>query len=130
MDFFITCDVNWETKVDKTRDAIIDITGYEAFFKKRSYGNSIFGICVVLMCRNPSLNFKQRIRYLKEKRQIYFDIMLDYDVFVHAEQNDRNTLAARKLIEEIPLIIAKYKFEDFDLKKFQTDLTKCLRSLL
>ncbi len=49
--------------------------------------------------------------------------MLDFDLFMKIEQEDRNKIVFDKLVEEEPLIIKKYKFEDFDLENFTNDWT-------
>ncbi|MDB4904018.1 MAG: hypothetical protein JWQ63_3299 [Mucilaginibacter sp.] len=78
MRVFITCDANWEAKIDKVLN-ILSETGYKAVFERRDYGTTIDGIGIVLMCRDPSLKFKQRIRYSRKDRTIYMDIMLNFN---------------------------------------------------
>jgi hypothetical protein len=129
MRFFITCDANWDARIDKVISTI-NKTGYEVLFEKRDYGKSLEGVAVILMCRDPSLNFKQRIRYSKKEKDIYIDIMLDFFQFVRIEQVEREKIVAEKLIAEIPPIIAKYKLENFNLTKFKADLVKCFKKML
>jgi hypothetical protein len=129
MRFFITYDANWDAKVDKVVSAI-NKTSCEAFFERQNYGTSLEGVAVILMCRDPSLNFKQRIRYSKKEKELYLDIMLDFLQFVKIEQKERDKIVAEKLIAEIPPIIARYKFEDFNLPKFEKDLVKCMKKML
>jgi len=129
MTFFITSDSNWEAKIDKVLYAIQD-TGCQLYFEKKDYGKSINGIGVVLMCRDPYLNFKQRIRFEKKSSWLSLDIMLDFDQFKNLDQNQRNKIAAEKFISEIPAIIAKYKFKDFDLERFSADLSKFMKKLI
>jgi len=82
------------------------------------------------MCRDPYLNFKQRIRFEKKSSWLSLDIMLDFDQFKNLDQNQRNKIAAEKFISEIPAIIAKYKFKDFDLERFSADLSKFMKKLI
>jgi hypothetical protein len=128
MRFFITYDANWEAKIDKVLEALNE-TSYKSIFEKGDYGTSLDGITVVLMCRDPHLNFKQRIRYSKKEKKIYIDIMLDFFQFIQIEQKERDKIVAEKLIAEIQPIIAKYKFEDFNLAKFEKDLVKCMKKI-
>jgi hypothetical protein len=116
----ILCDIAEETKVDKVMRAIYD-TGYRHFFDEHIYGDTVHGICIILMCRDPYLKFKQRIRFSKKEKKLYMDIMLDYNQFIDVDQLVRNTIVAKKLIIEVPQIIAKYKFKDFNLSKFELD---------
>ncbi len=117
----ILADFYWETKIDKVLDFLSN-TGYRRFFEDKNYGSSLGGIVVGLMCHEPSLNLKQRIRLSKKEKIIYVDIMLDYTLFMKIDQNKRNEIVISKIKNEIPPIISKYKFEDFDLLRFENDL--------
>lgn len=75
------------------------------------------------MCRNPELNFKQRIRYTKKDQNLSFDLMLDYNQFVVMTPDQRVSEMCKRLLEEMPPIVKKYKFPDFDLDKFMDNLT-------
>jgi len=127
--FNILADFYWESKVDKVLDRLSTI-GYRRFFVEQYYGSSLEGITVVLMCQNPDLNLKQRIRFSKKEKKIYLDLMLDLNQFLLIDQRQKERVAAEKLIEEIPVIISKYKLNDFNLPKFESDLKKALSVLL
>ncbi|HMT54766.1 MAG TPA: hypothetical protein PKD16_16945 [Saprospiraceae bacterium] len=129
MRFFITCDSFWEAQVDKVIDRIDD-TGYKRYFSEQDYGTSLDGITVVLMCQAPNLNLKQRIRLSKKEKKIYLDIMLDLPHFLEIAQKDKEKIIVDKLIAEIPPIITKYKLEDFNLAKFETDLENWMSKIL
>ena len=96
--------------------------GIKDFFAAKDYGTSIVGVSVFLICRDPSYNFKQRIRYLKKEQKLSLDIMLDLNEFKLIDQTEREKIVAGKLVKEITPVIAKYKFADFDLIRFETDL--------
>lgn len=128
MRFNLLSDANWESKVDKVLDSLSDF-GYRDFFEQRNYGKSLDGITVILMCKNPKSNFKQRIRCSQKEKRLYLDIMLDLNEFTHIEQADREKIVARKLVTDLPPIIAKYKFPDFDLTRFESDLRDLLKNI-
>jgi hypothetical protein len=50
------------------------------------------------------------------------DVMLDLDVMSNADPETRKRIVAEKIITEIPKIVAKKKFKDFDLLRFSKDL--------
>ncbi|MCX2576358.1 hypothetical protein [Pedobacter sandarakinus] len=129
MRFFITCDSFWETRVDKVIDSI-DNTGYKQYFSEQDYGSSLQGVTIVLMCQDPNLNLKKRIRFSKKEKKIYIDIMLDLNQFLKIDQKEREKIVVEKIIVEIPPIIAKYKFEDFNYIKFKADLQKWMSKIL
>ena len=119
----ILCDADWEAKIDKVLDNFSNL-GYRRFFEERSYGSSLEGVTIVLMCQNPKLNLKQRIKHSIKEKKIYLDIMLDLLQMKSIDQQQRNKIVADKIINEVSPIIAKYKFNDFDLVKFKEDLKK------
>ena len=51
------------------------------------------------------------------------DIMLDYHEFVAMTHEQRVTALCEKLLQEMPPIVRKYKFDDFDLDKLVSSLT-------
>lgn len=125
MRFNILSDADWDSKIDKVLDTFSNF-GYRRLFEEKKYGDSLYGITVVFMCRNTEYNFKQRIKYSKKEKKIYLDIMLDLNQFKQIEQREKERIVAQKLISEIPPIISKYKFTDFDLPSFEADLKKLL----
>ena len=129
MRLFITCDSSWESKVDKVLNKLFD-TGYNSFFENQNYGSSLNCIAIVLMCQNPRLNLKRRIRFVRKEKTVYFDIMLDLDQFISIDQKEREKVIVGKIISEIPPLVSKYKLEDFDLIKFEMDLKKWMNKIL
>lgn len=118
MDFRISADVHKDSKVDE----VLYELELDEHFSNRYYDDSGITIFIVLMCRAPYLNFKQRIRLSKTENCLYMDIMLDFEQMKDATPGERKSIVAEKLITEVPQIIAKYKFRDFDLGRFSADL--------
>jgi hypothetical protein len=115
----ILSDSNWEAKLDHAMRAL----ALHDFFENRSYGQDLSGgIIVVLMCRDPDLKFKQRIRFSKKPQRLYMDIMLSLPEFISATHAQRRQILAARLTDDIPRIIAKYRFKKFDLPGFSNDL--------
>lgn len=56
--------------------------------------------------------------------------MLDLPRFLDIAQKEREKIIVDKLIAEIPPIITKYKLEDFNLTKFETDLKNWMSKIL
>ncbi|MBC7748984.1 MAG: hypothetical protein H7Z76_10500 [Methylotenera sp.] len=128
MKFFLTCDVDWESRIDKVLHALID-SGIKAFFEKKEYGDSLIDISINLNCNNPDYNHKQRIRFLKLEKVLYLDLMFDLNQFKSIEQSERQNIVAKKMVTELPAIIAKYKFKNFDLLAFEADLVGCFKQI-
>jgi hypothetical protein len=120
--FLITADANSETGVGEA-SIFMTSSGFYKFIEQQNYGLSLKGLCVIFMCRAPELEFKQRIRYSKKDQKLYFDLMLDYNQFVDMSDEQRVSEMCIKLLEEMPPIVKKYKFSDFDLDKFMNNLS-------
>ncbi len=127
MRFFTTYDANSEANLDEILDALDD-GGFDGFFAEKFYDDSGIKITVVFMCRDPRWNFRQRIRFSKKENKLYLDIMLDLDQMKNSETEAKKRIVAEKMINEIPQIIAKYKFKDFDLLRFSADLREWFAS--
>ncbi len=122
MTMFITCDAWWESKVDKVLDDLADL-GFRRFFEDKDYGGSVAGMGIIMMCEPASLNLKQRIRFSKEKKKLSMDIMLDLEQMMQLDHESRRRIIAEKIVTEVPLVLKKYKFKDFDLPRFSKDLS-------
>jgi hypothetical protein len=116
----ITSDANVESGVGQVVDEISGPT--RRHFVPKSYGGGLAGVGVVLMCRDPKLNFKRRIRLARKERTLYMDVMLDLTEMRAADHGKRNLIIRERLIGEIPAIVRKYSVEDFDAPRFEQDL--------
>ena len=121
MDFGITCDAWWETRVSEVIN-LLPIREMRDEFYGKFYGNDINDIFIVLMCRQPEYNFKPRVRFNKKEKALYTNIMLDFDFFINATQEQRNKKVLDQILVELPVIISKYEFKNFDTLRFIDDI--------
>ena len=117
----ITSDSNAGSGVGEVVDELSGPT--EMHFVPKDYGAGLVRIVVVLMCRDPELAFKRRLRLSAKERILYMDIMLDLDQMRRANHQTRRKLIVEQLIREIPAVLRKYKDLDFDEAHFLQDLT-------
>lgn len=120
MKFGITCDANIESGVSEVIYGMNK--AFDEYFGDRFYDDSGIGLFIVLMCRDPQWNFKQRIRFVKKRNTLYVDIMLDLDEMRRSDLSARKRIVGEKIVNEVPQIAAKYKFKGFDLRRFTRDL--------
>jgi hypothetical protein len=106
-----------------TRAGIFD------YFRNKGYGESIGLIVVMLWCREPEFASKPHIRYMKATKALNIDIQFDQAKTESMETDQRHRFVAQKLLTEVPRIIAKYKFPDFDLPRFENDLKEFFNKL-
>jgi len=120
MKFFLTCDIDWESKVDKVHSALVDHK-YRQYFAARDYGAGVSEVAVILMCQNPELGLKPRLRFSKKTKVLSMDVMLDLPSLIGIEMEERQRIVANRMLEDIPKNVLKYKIEDFDGQRFVFD---------
>jgi hypothetical protein len=124
----IVADADWESRLDRVFKSLSS-SRYKAFFESKDYGIGLQGIGIVLMCRDPSLQFKQRIRFVKKDKQLYLDVMLDLNALRQMEDDERMQTVVSRLRDEVPAVLGKYSFHEFDCKGFLADFTRWLNTL-
>jgi len=125
---FATSDANWESKINHA----LKVLDLRRSFEERNvdYGASLTEICIVFMCRDPELNLKQRIRYMKATRDFSMDIMLHLPEVIRMTHPERRQLIADALLRQVPERLRRYDFPDFDYARFEVDWTNDIRSQL
>jgi hypothetical protein len=116
----ITSDANSESGVGEIVDEISGPTRRN--FVSKNYGVGLLGVAVVLMCRDPKLNFRRRVRFARKQKMVFMDIMLDLDQMRHAEHERRKRIVVERLAQEIPEVLSKYSIRDFDEARLEKDL--------
>jgi hypothetical protein len=123
----VTSDANQESGVGVL---VLEISGpTRKEFLHRTYGSGLSGLVVVLMCRDPDLNFKRRIRFSKKEKKLYMDVMLDLSQMMRADHAVRKRIITDQLATEVPAILRKYAFDDFDEARFVDDWKNWLREI-
>jgi hypothetical protein len=110
-------DSNWEAKIAHA----IRPLSLKSYFEGRCYGSGLAGLAIVLMSRDPAHAFRRRVRFERQTRILYTDVMLDLAEMRRPGHVERRALIARRLFEDIPPTIAKYRLPDFDLNEFSKD---------
>ncbi len=123
----ITGDITTESGVGPVIDAISG-PAYDHFTPKE-YGIGLIGVCVVLMCTDPRLDLKRRVRLSKKDRTLYMDIMLNHGDMAATTASRRKQVIVERIGAEVPEILSKYTIACFDRDAFLTDLGKWLSSL-
>lgn len=101
---------------------------WEAFAK--DYGDGLDLIGVDLICSKLLDGLKPRIRHAKKEKALYMDIMLTFDEFASATAEERKKIAGQRLLDDVPRIVRKYKFANFDTELFLSDFKKYYSDLL
>ena len=74
------------------------------------------------MCCDPDIIFKRKLRFSKKEKVLYMDIILNHDQFSVMSHEQRISEICKILLEKIPFIFKKYKFNDFNSSKLMKNL--------
>lgn len=124
----ISADAEWQSGVGQVVDWLAT-TNYFDVFENRDYGAAVEGMGVFLICRDPIYGFKRRIKHLKKDKRFYMDIMLNLSDFVDVKFEARRILVLKALVKEVPEVLKKYSFVDFDRDTFLADFNKTFSPL-
>lgn len=116
----ITSDANDESGVGEVVDELSGPT--RRHFSPKDYGSGLIGVVVVLMCRDPSLNFKRRVRFARKEKKLYMDVMLDLAYLVNVDHENRKKTIIERVLSEVPTTLHKYALKEFDETRFVQDL--------
>jgi hypothetical protein len=126
MHFRITGDIEAESGLGQIITSLSGPT--RQHFLTRDYGIGLLGIGVVLVCQDPNLNLKQRIRFSRKEKQFYLDIMLDLEQMQKSPPKVRTIIVLRRIAEDVPAILTRYKVKAFDEMRFGNDLREWLNA--
>ncbi|MDQ1817651.1 hypothetical protein RBA41_30525 [Massilia sp. CCM 9210] len=101
---------------------------WEAFAK--DYGEGLEKLVIDVICAKLLDGLKPRIRFAKKTKYLYMDIMLDYDDFVRLTAEEKKERVMKRLLEDVPPIVRKYKFADFNTELFLSDFNRYYSGLL
>ncbi len=118
----VTADINWESKIDHAMK-VIDVGSY---FYGKAYGPGLSALVLVLNCRDPQLEHKQRIRHIKATNTLYVDVMLDLPFFVRSTHVERRAEIFRQVQSQLHQVLAKRKISQFQSGIFLSDLESVL----
>ena len=130
MDFGLSAEISDDA--DKNSDVITRVSKYfEGYFEKRYYGEGIETFVIGIICVRPEVDFffeERRVKYSKKKRELTYDIKLDYQQFVDSNEKEIIKLLSEKIVDSLKKIEGK-KIPDFDRDQFKNDLIICLKEI-
>jgi hypothetical protein len=107
MQLRITGDINQGSGVETFLYKVSSTTSQH--FRGKDYGAGQIKVGIVLMCRDPHLNFKQRIRFAKKENTLYVDIMIDLNQMLKCTQEQRNSIISREIIRDVSSTLPREK---------------------
>lgn len=124
--------ITGDTDVQSGVGPIIDDSSgpTEDRFAPMDYGAGAPDIAVILMCQDPGLNLKRRVRLSKKDKTLYLDVMLDLPTMKFAKTKARRQFVFKKIHDDVSEVIARYNLPDFDSERFLKDLKTWLDSRL
>ena len=99
------------------------------YFVVKDNGAGLAGVVIVLICRDPNLHLKRRIRFATKKKTIYMDTMLDLPVMKAALPAERKRIIAQQLSHDVAEVLSGYKILDFKKDVFVDDFYRWIDGL-
>ena len=127
MHFRITSDANFESGVGSVVDEISGPTRRR--FASADYGAGLVSIVIVLMCRDPALDFKRRIRFSQKDKALSMDVMLNLEQMRNAKHEDRIKIVFERIANDVSDAIAKYSLVGFDDNLFKNELNEWFQKI-
>ncbi|MDQ1832145.1 hypothetical protein [Massilia scottii] len=124
MDIRLLADMNWESKLDHAMKVVDCYSLLDV-----DYGPGLNRL-VIVMCRDPNLGFKQRVRLAKATRTLSMDVMLDLPYFVQAKHSERRSTVYEQLMAQVSAVLEKRRLKEFDTKRFLRDFDSLLKEQL
>jgi len=120
--------ITGDTDVQSGVGSIIDDSSgpAEDHFAPRDYGAGAPDIAVILMCQDPSLNLKRRVRFSRKDNTLYLDVMLDLPAMKAAKQKTRMEFVFKKIYHDVAEVIDRYTLSNFNSELFLKDLKSWL----
>ncbi len=122
----VLSDANWEAKINHATRTL----SLPSYFEQLNYGAGLASLVVVLMCRNPELHHRQRIRFERSTRTLYLDVMFDLSEMTRLDHAGRRKVIAERVLAEVARILAARKLAEFDTAAFASDLRIALHEQL
>jgi hypothetical protein len=94
--------------------------------KNKNYGNGNIQLCFVINCFNFAV--KNRIRFSKINKTLYWDVILDYETVKKAFFVEKKKIVARAVINSFD-VIDKYKKLELNKDAIKADVTKYFQQL-
>ena len=113
MNVNLLADMNWESKLDYAM-RVVDFNS----LIDADYGPGLSKLTLAAICRDPALEFKQRVRLVTATRTLYIDVMLDLPFFVKAKHRERRATLCEQLMIQVRKVLEKRRIKDFDSKRF------------
>lgn len=84
----MTYDTMWDCKIEKLFEPIEgEIT---TFLQNKKYGEEVDELRNIILCNNAmARGFKKRSRFSRKKRYIYFDVYVDYEIYMLKNEDEK-----------------------------------------
>ncbi|PYF72979.1 hypothetical protein [Pedobacter nutrimenti] len=146
MEFALTMEVSEPIIKNGVSDYIKQLSDQVAeFFKKKDYGDDLQTLYIGIICVTSEFDFFFKVRKPKYKKgkkvtiedgrpyertdSLVYDIKLDYDSFVNANENEVKMMLSTELLKSF-IVFDSVKIKRFDRESFEKDVTFFLESYI
>lgn len=123
----ILSDANAESRVAESLHTL-PVLALRKHVAERDYGTGLSCLLIGVICRNPELKFKRRIRFEKKDKTLSMDIMFSLPEMIALDDNGRKQVIMQRLVADVRAVISKYALGDFDAEQLLSDFEERLRA--
>lgn len=96
------------------------------FFENKDYGNNSVEFFFVINCLKFPV--KNRIRFAKKEKVLYWDVILDYEIIKNATIEEKKRILANSIINSLD-VLDKYEILNINKSAFKEDMKKYFQML-
>ncbi len=127
MKYWISYDTMWDSKIEKLFDPIEKELA--AFLETKKYGEEVDELRNIIMCNEVAkYGFKKRSKFSRKDRYIYFDVYVDYEVYMLKSEEEKKKMIAECFLNDIDLL-SKCKPKGFNIVEFKNDFASFFKGI-
>jgi len=143
MEFALTLEVSELIGQNGVSDYIKEVSDHiSEFLRTKDYGDGLKTIYIGIICVAPEFDFFFKVRKPKYKKgtvvtiedgrpyeqtdALVYDIKLDYDVFVNADEHEVKKILSIELLNSF-FVFNSVKVKQFSREIFEKDVASCLK---
>jgi len=118
MKYWNSFDIFFDTKLDIYWEGIQP--DLELHLASKEYSPDVEALNTIINCSRRSQNFKHRSRFSRKEKNLFFDIIIDYDHYMSLKEQDQKKCIALSFLKDME-ILRKYKPKDFRFEEMKLD---------
>ncbi len=117
MKYWNSYHIFFDTYLDYMYDKVTPLI--EEFLAEKNYSFEVENLDTIINC-SPGWDFKQRSKFRRKEKLLFFDIIIDYDFFMSLTNAGRRECVAQSFLRDME-VLKNYKPKDFKFDEMRQD---------